>query len=143
MVKASNKKEAGRSLPQWCGINLIAGKTTPLLLLEDDLIYAYAPRKSQVKGNSKLTRYRFAFDLGTNSIGWAVFELDAKTGKPIGLAQINKRGKDLNRQSARSTHFRGWTKFGRQEIQRGIAARPAICAAGAGSQVGPAHAAYE
>ncbi len=42
-----------------------------------------------------MTRYRFAFDLGTNSIGWAVFELDAKTGKPIGLAQINKRGKDL------------------------------------------------
>jgi hypothetical protein len=28
-------KEAGLSLPQWSGINLIAGKTTPRLLLEN------------------------------------------------------------------------------------------------------------
>ena len=46
-TQSVESEEAGRSLPQWCGINLIAGKTTPLLLLEDDLIYAYTSRKSQ------------------------------------------------------------------------------------------------
>ena len=42
-----------------------------------------------------MAKYRFAFDLGTTSIGWAVFELDTETGKPVGLAQVNKRGKDI------------------------------------------------
>ena len=49
----------------------------------------------RVKGSGKLTKYRFAFDLGTRSIGWAVFELDAKTGKPVGLARVNKQGNAL------------------------------------------------
>ena len=39
-----------------------------------------------------MKQYRFAFDLGTTSIGWAVFELDQRTGKPIALASRYNRG---------------------------------------------------
>lgn len=39
-----------------------------------------------------MKKYRFAFDLGTTSVGWAVFELDSTTGQPIALASIDKRG---------------------------------------------------
>ncbi|MBR9651937.1 type II CRISPR RNA-guided endonuclease Cas9 [Thalassovita aquimarina] len=42
-----------------------------------------------------MNRYRFAFDLGTTSVGWAVFELDKRTGKPIGLAHTSQRGEAL------------------------------------------------
>lgn len=38
-----------------------------------------------------MNNYRFAFDLGTTSIGWAVFELDTATGKPVALARTNKK----------------------------------------------------
>ena len=39
--------------------------------------------------------YRFAFDLGTASIGWAVFELDSSTGKPARLATADRNGQQL------------------------------------------------
>jgi len=45
-----------------------------------------------VKGAMVLKKYRFAFDLGTTSVGWAVFELDERTGKPSALARFNKKG---------------------------------------------------
>ena len=35
--------------------------------------------------------FRFSFDLGTNSIGWAVYELDAQTGKPKELTRLGVR----------------------------------------------------
>jgi CRISPR-associated endonuclease Csn1 len=35
--------------------------------------------------------FRFSFDLGTNSIGWAVYELDAQTGKPTELGRLGVR----------------------------------------------------
>ena len=34
---------------------------------------------------------RFSFDLGTNSIGWAVYELDVQSGKPKKLAKLGVR----------------------------------------------------
>jgi len=34
------REGAGRNLPQWCGLNLIAGNTTPLLLLRRGSILA-------------------------------------------------------------------------------------------------------
>jgi CRISPR-associated endonuclease Csn1 len=37
-----------------------------------------------------MSSYRFSFDLGTNSIGWAVFELDSKT-RPVALADCGVR----------------------------------------------------
>ena len=37
-----------------------------------------------------MSSYRFSFDLGTNSIGWAVFELDPKT-RPVALADCGVR----------------------------------------------------
>ena len=40
-------------------------------------------------------KYRFAFDIGTTSVGWAVFDLDARTGKPIGLARTHHQGTRL------------------------------------------------
>ena len=48
-----------------------------------------------VKGDGLLPKYRFAFDLGTTSIGWAIFELDEKSGKPIALARVNRWGNAL------------------------------------------------
>ena len=36
--------------------------------------------------------YRFAFDFGTASLGWAVFELDPETGEPVRLAEVDKNG---------------------------------------------------
>ena len=42
-----------------------------------------------------MRKYRFAFDLGTSSIGWAVYELDSKTGKPVSLARVDRRGEPL------------------------------------------------
>ena len=38
---------------------------------------------------------RFAFDFGTASLGWAVFELDPKTGEPVRLATVDKNGDQL------------------------------------------------
>lgn len=38
-----------------------------------------------------MKKYRFAFDLGTTSVGWAVFELDNQTGKPVALACSNRQ----------------------------------------------------
>lgn len=38
-----------------------------------------------------LVKYRFAFDLGTTSIGWAVFELDGKLKQPASLAKAGVR----------------------------------------------------
>lgn len=38
-----------------------------------------------------MSQYRFAFDLGTTSVGWAVFELDEGTGKPIALERLGVR----------------------------------------------------
>ncbi|NOX73466.1 MAG: hypothetical protein GXP03_07550, partial [Alphaproteobacteria bacterium] len=35
--------------------------------------------------------YRFAFDLGTTSVGWSVFELDKRTKKPIALERLGVR----------------------------------------------------
>jgi len=35
--------------------------------------------------------FRFSFDLGTNSIGWAVYDLDEQTGKPIKLTRLGAR----------------------------------------------------
>lgn len=46
-----------------------------------------------VKWSNDLGNFRFAFDLGTTSVGWAVFELDGRTGKPIALAPYNKLGR--------------------------------------------------
>ena len=37
--------------------------------------------------------YRFAFDLGSGSLGWAVFELD-NDSTPIGLADLGVRMAD-------------------------------------------------
>lgn len=42
-----------------------------------------------------MKKHRFSFDLGTTSIGWAVFELDEKTGKPVVLAHADKRGNSI------------------------------------------------
>lgn len=70
--------------------HLIAGKTTPLLLLEEVFKVTYTPVKSQ-GGNRGLGKYRFAFDLGTTSVGWAVFELDGGSGKPIALGRLGVR----------------------------------------------------
>ena len=39
--------------------------------------------------------YRFAFDFGTASLGWAVFELDPRTGEPVQLAVVDKNGNQL------------------------------------------------
>ena len=38
-----------------------------------------------------MKNYRFAFDLGTTSIGWAVFELDNSQGNPVALARTNRK----------------------------------------------------
>ena len=38
-----------------------------------------------------MKNFRFSFDLGTTSIGWAVFELDERTGKPVAFASVDKR----------------------------------------------------
>jgi CRISPR-associated endonuclease Csn1 len=35
--------------------------------------------------------YRFAFDLGTTSIGWAVYELNKTNGRPVNLSRIGVR----------------------------------------------------
>lgn len=36
-------------------------------------------------------QYRFAFDLGTTSIGWAVYCLDKKTAKPVSIERLGVR----------------------------------------------------
>lgn len=38
-----------------------------------------------------MKQYRFAFDLGTTSIGWSVFELDARSCQPIALSRLGAR----------------------------------------------------
>lgn len=49
--------------------------------------------------------FRFAFDLGTTSIGWAVFELDARTGKPVALASKSRNGQATGHPSLGSRIF--------------------------------------
>ena len=39
--------------------------------------------------------YRFSFDLGTTSVGWAVFEIDPETGNLVRLARTDKNGQNL------------------------------------------------
>ena len=70
---------------------LIAGKTTPLLLLEDVNFLPYTDLISQWGSIRLIKKYRFAFDLGTTSIGWAVFKLDGKPEKPVLLARTGVR----------------------------------------------------
>lgn len=53
-------------------------------------------------------QYRFAFDLGTTSIGWAVFELDEKAKKPVSLAKAGVRIFDDGRDSqSRESNAKG------------------------------------
>src|SRR6056297_2843511 len=86
--------------------HLIAGKTTPLLLLG---ISGYPGIRWLGKHFGGLM-YRFAFDLGTNSLGWAVYRLDDRS-HPASLEKLGVRifpnGRDPQSKESNAAGRRG------------------------------------
>jgi CRISPR-associated endonuclease Csn1 len=66
--------------------------------------------------------YRFSFDLGTNSIGWAVYDLDTKPGRPKALtrlgAHIFSDGRDPQNKESNATGRREPRSHRRQQDRR-------------------------
>ena len=71
-------------------------------------------------------RYRFAFDLGTTSIGWAVYELDTATSRPVALSRLGVRifddGLDADGKTSNAAKRRQ-PRAQRRQIDRRLARR--------------------